>query len=221
LALRDPFQLPQRVGNSRGARSVQRILEAAANLFGREGFQGASMHAVARAAGVSKGLLHYHFRSKEHLLLEAQRATFRQIHRRFDERFRRGDRGLEPALEALDALWEAIREMHDWAPFMVETMSQAIGNRPLRADVDAFYAEAMTMLEEGITTVFADQLHELTYRPERLARMVRAGMHGLVVELAWAQTNDDLAQVAATYSDLRDLFAAGALPYSAAKEVHQ
>ena len=219
MSIRESFQLPQRVGNSRGARSVQRILEAAASLFGREGFQGASMHAVARAAGVSKGLLHYHFRSKEHLLLEAQRATFRQIHRRFDDRFRSGERGLDTALEALDALWEAIREMHGWAPFMVETMSQAIGNRPLRADVDAFYAEAMEMLEGGIRTVFADHLDELNYPPERLARMVRAGMHGLVVELAWAQSESDLEQVATTYADLRDLFAAGALLHSIPQEV--
>src|SRR5205809_487893 len=89
----------------RGTRSIHRILDAAARMFGREGFQGASMGSVAAAAGVSKGLLHYHFQSKEHLLIEAVRATFRQLHLRFDERFRRGDRGLEPALEALDSLW--------------------------------------------------------------------------------------------------------------------
>ena len=59
------------------------------------------MARVAEAAGVSKGLLHYHFHSKEHLLIEAIRAAFRQIYRRFDERYLRGERGLDAALEAL------------------------------------------------------------------------------------------------------------------------
>ena len=205
-----PFDLPARVGNTRGARSVQRILEAAANLFGTEGFQSASMHAVARAAGVSKGLLHYHFRSKEHLLIEAQRATFRQIHRRFTERFEQGDRGMATALEAFDALWEAVRDMRMWTPFMVETMGEAIGDRPLRDDVDAFYAEAMQLLEEGIETVFEAERDRMQLSPRRIARLVRIGMHGLVVELAWARCDDDVAQTEQSYRDLRDLFARAA-----------
>ena len=139
---------------SRGARSIHRIVDAAARMFGREGFRGASMHAVARAAGVSKGLLHYHFQSKEHLLIEAVRATFRQLHRRFDERFSAGDRGLAAATEALDALWAAIRDMHPWAPFMVETMGLGAQEGPLRQDLFSFYAESEAMLRTGIVDVF-------------------------------------------------------------------
>ena len=136
--------------STRGSRSIRRILDAAARMFGQDGFQGASMGAVAEAAGVSKGLLHYHFQSKEHLLIEAVRATFRQLHRRFDDRFRRGERGLETALDALDALWAAVREMQAWAPFMVETMSLATKNEALREDLFAFYAESSDLLEKGI-----------------------------------------------------------------------
>ncbi len=208
---KSPFAIPSRGANSRGARSVQRIVEAAAKMFGKEGFQGASMHAVARAAGVSKGLLHYHFRSKEHLLLEAQRATFRQIHRRFIDRFEHGERGLEPALEALDALFQALLDLHVWAPFMVETMSMATHDGPLKEDVDAFYQEAMTLLLEGIHNVFEHEIERLAVPPQRLARMVRTGMHGLVVELAIAQTPEAISEVKQTYADLRMLFAQSAL----------
>ena len=202
-----PFEIPDRSGNRRGARSVQRIVEAAAKLFGREGFQKASMTAVARAAGVSKGLLHYHFRSKEHLMIEAQRATFRQIHSRFRERFDRGERGMEPALEALDALWEAVLEMHAWTPFMVETLTHCMGDRPLREEADAFYSEAMGLLEDGIEATFSDQLGQLAVPPDHLARMVRACMHGLIIELAWARTPEEVAVVKQTYLDLKDTFA--------------
>ena len=200
--------LSQLSPSSRGARSIQRIVDAAARMFGRDGFQGASMGAVAEAAGVSKGLLHYHFESKEHLLIEAVRATFRQLHRRFDDRFRQGDRGLDTALEGLDALWEAVRDMHAWAPFLVEIMTFATKPGPLRDDLFAFYAESEALLVKGIGDVFRDATAGggPVVPPERLARLVRIGLHGLVVELAYARSPEERASVEASYHDLRELF---------------
>lgn len=48
----------------------QAILEAAYTLFGTAGFAGTSMKDIAVKAGVAQGLIVYHFRSKEKLLLE-------------------------------------------------------------------------------------------------------------------------------------------------------
>lgn len=194
-------------GSPRAARSVQRILDAAARLFGREGYQGASMGQVAEEAGVSKGLLHYHFRSKEHLLIEAQRATFRQIHARFDDRFRQGDVSLDTALEALDALWDALYDMRKWAPFMVETMSLATQQGPVREHLDAFYAESDDLLRRGLERVFVDDAQSMPVPPPRLGRVIRAALHGLVIELAYARSDADIARVQQTYRDLRRIFA--------------
>lgn len=192
--------------NARGARSITRILDAAARIFGREGFQGASMSAVARAAGVSKGLLHYHFDSKEHLLIEAQRATFREIHARFEERYESGHRGVEGATEVLDNLWDAIRDMRSWAPFMVEILALGAHRRSaISGYLDAFISESMELLEHGIKTVFTDD-PSLSIPPERLARLVRTSMYGLICELALARDAEQLAVVDQTYQDLRDTF---------------
>lgn len=192
--------------DARGPRSVTRILDAAAKLFGREGYRGATMHAVARAAGVSKGLLHYHFQSKEHLLIEAQRATFRQIHRRIEERVSRGDTGMQTALDGLDAIWEAVREMRSWAPFMVETMSLTSQGGPIRPPIDEFYAESQGLLVQAMERVFVADLDGLMFPPERLARLVRITLHGLIVELAYAQDAADLARIDIAYRDLRTVF---------------
>lgn len=191
----------------RGARTVARILDAAAKTFGRDGFQGASMTAVAKAARVSKGLLHYHFQSKEHLLLEAQRSTFRHLHARFRDRFQRGDRGVPTALDALDALWASLRDMQVWAPFMVETLAMAAQGSPLRDDVDHLISESMGLLHDGIDGVFGADVSRLPVPPDRLAGLVRVALYGLVVELALAKTDADRAAVDLAYRDLRDLFA--------------
>ena len=46
------------------------ILQAAERLFGEKGYQGVSIDEIARTAGVAKGLINYHFGSKENLLVD-------------------------------------------------------------------------------------------------------------------------------------------------------
>jgi len=198
------FPLPT---SGRGSRSVQRILDAAARAFGRDGYDGASMIAVARAAGVSKGLLHYHFRSKEHLLIAAHRAILRQVHLRFQERFQRGERGMDTALEGLDALWGALRELDEQAPFMLETMALAAQGRRVRPQMDEFFDEVMPMLEDGIREAFAGDTERLILPPRRMAQVMRTMFQGLVVDLAFARGPSERARVDRTYRDLREQFA--------------
>jgi len=54
-------------GRPKDASKRHAILEAAAHCFLREGFDGASMEAIAREAGVSKITLYSHFQDKEGL----------------------------------------------------------------------------------------------------------------------------------------------------------
>ena len=190
----------------RTARTIQRILSSASRIFGRSGFRGASMGQVAAEAGVSKGLLHYHFRSKEHLLIEAQRATFRQIHRRFAERTSRGDRGLGPALSAFDAMWQSLRDLRIAAPFIVETLSLSSQEGAISRKLETFYKESTALLEDGIEKVFTEELDSLTVPPERMAVLIRICLEGLIVELAQVRSEDDLAVVDQAYADIRELF---------------
>jgi AcrR family transcriptional regulator len=46
-------------------------MAAAIDCFAHHGYQGASIDRIARAAGVTKGALYYHFRDKEDLLFQA------------------------------------------------------------------------------------------------------------------------------------------------------
>jgi len=45
------------------------IVQVAKRLFGEKGYQSVSLEEIARTAGVSKGLVNYHFGSKEDLLI--------------------------------------------------------------------------------------------------------------------------------------------------------
>lgn len=52
----------------RGAQATGRLVEAAVGLLCADGVGGVSVQRVADAAGVSKGLVHYHFHDKDALL---------------------------------------------------------------------------------------------------------------------------------------------------------
>ncbi len=64
----------------------QRIVEAAAPLFNRNGFAGCSMQDVMEATGLEKGGLYRHFASKEELAAEAFRYSLaRSVKTRTDD----------------------------------------------------------------------------------------------------------------------------------------
>lgn len=54
---------------SNAAQRRQQIVEAAARVIARKGYAGASVSAMAREAGLAPGLVHYHFESKQAVLL--------------------------------------------------------------------------------------------------------------------------------------------------------
>lgn len=53
----------------------QRIIDAAARMFHENGYTATSVQDIARAVGLLKGSLYYHFRSKEELLYEVIKTT--------------------------------------------------------------------------------------------------------------------------------------------------
>ena len=64
---------PPRRGRSLSGEKAQRIVEAMRRSVARRGTAGSTFDHVSREAGVSRGLLHYYFGTKEQLLVEAVR----------------------------------------------------------------------------------------------------------------------------------------------------
>jgi hypothetical protein len=126
------------------------------------------------------------------------------MHQRFKERAGRGERGLNSAVEAMDAMWRSIRYLRAGAPTIVGTMNS--GDDRTQALVDSFFLESTELLEDAIRAVFVEDLGRLAVPPDRMAVLIRVVLEGLIIELAHARTPAHVAVVDAAYTDVRSLF---------------
>lgn len=173
-------------------RAARRLIGTASSVVSRARLRAASL-AEGRPAAVS-----------DVLLMDAQQAAYNELHQRFTERAGRGEDGLNNALEALDAMWEGVRQLRGGAPAILLTLSS--GDEIVQERRARFYLESTTLLEDAIRSVFATDLGQLAVPPQRMAVLVRVALEGLVVELAQARTSEDVAAVDQAYVDLRSLF---------------
>jgi TetR/AcrR family transcriptional repressor of bet genes len=81
----------------------QQIVDALLTVMAERGYEGASIQAIARRAGLAPGLIHYHFESKQQILLEA----VRQLTERFERRFQALTAKAETPRERLRAFIDA------------------------------------------------------------------------------------------------------------------
>lgn len=95
---------------------AERIVEAMRASVATRGFSASTFDQVARDAGVSRGLLHYHFGSKERLLVEAVRRECELRHEQID----RAMAGAGSTDEVMAAL------VHSFEEFLGEGPSPAV-----------------------------------------------------------------------------------------------
>lgn len=127
------------------------ILDAAEQMFGRLGFEGVSMSALADEAGVSKANIFHHFKSKEELYL----TVLHRARRRFVSdllMLSNGHTGSEQRLHALSKAY--LRQMLENEPLVRLMMRELFEKRrpgkhlAERLFADNF-AELVALIDEG------------------------------------------------------------------------
>jgi AcrR family transcriptional regulator len=83
----------------RGQSTREQLIAVATRLFGERGYEGASIEAVLRESGVSRGALYHHFDSKEALF----EAVFEAVETSVSQDIVEATTGLDDPVEALRA----------------------------------------------------------------------------------------------------------------------
>ena len=184
---------------------ARRIVGAMRDSVARRGAAGSTFDHVAREAGVSRGLLHYYFGSKERLLVEVVRHDTDIRIRTFEERLR-GAGSIDAIVEALvTQLREYVEEEPGWHAVIHELLSAARRNDEIRDELAELYRRVRGQVanilrekeEQGIVSLRADA--------ESVASIFLSIADGLEVQITAEPGWDNAATVGAAMDVARFL----------------
>lgn len=160
----------------RGQEVRGRLLEAAAQLIAERGWTAVSTRTVAERAGVTPGLVHYHFASVQELLSRAAVAALRRTSAQLGPVLAQA-RSAQELADTLVASLDAFTGADPLSVLFVETYLAATRDPALRADV----AQVLTALRADLAT----RLHELGVADAGdTATVLGAALDGLVLHRA-------------------------------------
>lgn len=167
---------------ARGARR-QQLIEATLWSLATHGYARTTLNVVARRAGISHGLVIFHFESKESLLTETLRYLADEYRQNWSEALRSaGDQSTAGRLEALlladfEPTICTPERLAAWCSFWGEAQS-----RPLYQDNCGSNDEEYSRVVE---TLCADLIAEAGYSgdPVRIARVLRVTIEGVWLDL--------------------------------------
>jgi AcrR family transcriptional regulator len=196
-----------RAVRSPSGEKAQRIVEAMRRSVAQHGTAGSTFERVSREAGVSRGLLHYYFGTKEQLLVEAVRHDCQL-------RLERLERQLAGAQTADDfialmaqQLQDMVREDPDFVTLLFELFTLSRRN----ADIGVEYANLMRGMREQVagmlTVAQEDGVLRLHADPEAVAEILFSLGDGFALRMLAEPDRDFGATVRAGIASARALLA--------------
>jgi len=172
---------------------ARRIVAAMRESVARRGAAGSTFDHVAQEAGVSRGLLHYYFGSKERLLVEVVRHDADVRVGAIEERLRDA-RSLDAIVQALVwGLEQFVAEDPGSHAVIHELLSVARRNDDVREELAALYRRVRTEIAEILVEKEREGIVRLRADGEAVASIFLALGDGLEVQLTsdsdWASSD--------------------------------
>jgi AcrR family transcriptional regulator len=162
---------------------AQRIIAAMRTSVGTRGAAGSTFDHVAREAGVSRGLLHYYFGSKERLLVEVVRHDCEVRIKTMDDRIAQAD-SIDAIVEALvHGLEEFIEDEPGNQAVIHEMLSASRHSAEIRAELAELYRRWRAHLGDALREKERQGVVELQAEPEAVASVIFALGDGMGLQL--------------------------------------
>jgi AcrR family transcriptional regulator len=184
---------------------AQRIVDAMRRSVARRGTTGSTFDHVSKEAGVSRGLLHYYFGTKEQLLVEA-------VRRDCELRLELLERRLATAKTADDFidlmaqnLQETVKDDPDFVTLLFELFTLSRRNE----DIGAEYAGLMRRTREQVTSMLAaadaEGILHLHAEPEAVADILFSLADGFALRMLTEPERDFTPTIHAGIACVRSL----------------
>ena len=176
-----PGKLQPLTPDRRRAMTREHLLEAAALIFARDGFHGASLDDIAATAGFTKGAVYSNFKSKEDLLLALMdrhmEQQFDEIVGSLDTEERTQEQQLPSiARTVIDHMWD-----DDWTMLWLEFVLYAARNPEAQAKIQKLVRKSREQIVDLIEKEYGYTGKEPKYSSEQVAIITTAMFDGLGV----------------------------------------
>ena len=151
---------------------AQRIIAAMRASVGTRGAAASTFDQVAREAGVSRGLLHYYFGSKERLLVEVVRHDGNARIASMDERLAKAQSAEEIVDALVVGLEEFIEDDAGGQAVIYEMLSASRHSEEIRAELAALYHQWRERLAGWLRTKEREGVIRLQAEPEAVASIL-------------------------------------------------
>jgi len=160
--------------STRAADTRTRILEAAFHVLGRQGYENTSIKDIAEEAGVAQGLVHYHYKSKQQLVLAVLEFVCQKVELGAVE----GEAG---ALQAFEHTKKMLREARATNALYVQLIGVSLHDAVIGPGVRDFIRTDRSHVEDIARQVLAERGVDAS--PARgIAGVVWAAILGIMIQ---------------------------------------
>jgi AcrR family transcriptional regulator len=179
---------PDEAGAGPGGRSLsgekaQRIVEAMRRSVARRGTAGSTFDHVSREAGVSRGLLHYYFGTKEQLLVEAAKRDCELRMEQLEHQLA----GAQTADDFIDLMAQNLQETVHEEPEFVTLVFELFMLSRRNEDIAAEYGRLMRRMRGQVAAMLAlaqgEGILRLHAEPEAVADVLFSLGDGLALRM--------------------------------------
>jgi AcrR family transcriptional regulator len=205
VAEREPGERGE--ARSLSGEKAQRIIEAMRRSVAQRGAAGSTFDVVSREAGVSRGLLHYYFGTKEQLLVEAVR---RDCELRM-ERLQQQLAGARTADDFINLMAAQLQETVTEDPEVVALVCELFTLSRRSADIAVEYAGLMRSTREQVAGMLAagqrEGVLQLHAPPEAVAEVIFSLADGAALRMLAEPDRDFSEMVSVGIACVRTLLA--------------
>jgi AcrR family transcriptional regulator len=184
---------------------AKRIIDAMRSSVARRGTAGSTFDHVSREAGVSRGLLHYYFGTKEQLLVEAVRRDCELRLERLEQRLAKA----KTADDFIDLMAQDLRETVRDEPDMITLIFELFTLSRHNADIAAEYAGLMRRTREQVAGMLdvarREGILSLHAEPEAVAEVLFSIGDGFALRMLAEPDRDFTPAIRAGISCVRAL----------------
>ena len=160
-------------------KSRESILEAVESVLRKRGAHNTTMDTVATEAGCAKGLVHYHFDTKQKLLVEAVSRIAQTRETAWKEAFATPD-----PQDAVDRTWALIRKEADSGTLRAWSSLVALGDPKIDHSVSIAAGKLRELMAEGTERLFEATGVESAVPTQEMGWLLAAVVDGVTFHAA-------------------------------------